>query len=89
MSTISHLFKKQMGQSVPAYILALRLDHARRLLRETNLTVNRISDALGFCNPNYFCRCFKDRFGLSPSRWRRDSLSPGANRPSSVSEESP
>ena len=74
VSTISHLFKKQMGQSVPAYILALRLDHAKRLLRETGLAVNQISDALGFCNPNYFCRCFKNSFGVSPSRWRQDTL---------------
>ena len=71
VSTISHLFKRQMGQSVPAYILTLRLDHARRLLRETGLTVGQISDTLGFCNPNYFCRCFKNSCGLSPSQWRR------------------
>lgn len=88
VSTISHLFKKQMGQSVPAYILALRLDHARRLLRETGLTVNQISDALGFCNPNYFCRCFKNSFGISPSQWRRDALTPGTARSPSPSEES-
>lgn len=73
VSTISHLFKRQMGQSVPAYIQTLRMDHARHLLRETGLTVNQISDALGFCNPNYFCRCFKNRTGQSPSQWRKNA----------------
>lgn len=71
VSTISHLFKKQMGQSIPAYLQQLRLENARRLLRETTLSVGQISDTLGFCNPYYFCSVFRQSTGSSPSVWRK------------------
>lgn len=70
VSTISHLFKRQMGQSVPAYLQVLRLNHAKRMLSETELSISAISDAVGFCTANYFCTVFKQTIGLSPSAWR-------------------
>lgn len=69
-STISHLFKRQMGQSVPAYLQTLRLNNAKRLLAETDLSVSAIADAVGFCTANYFCTSFKQETGCSPSAWR-------------------
>lgn len=71
VSTLSHLFKKQMGESVPAYLQNLRLKNARQLLKETTLTISQISDTLGFCNPNYFCTLFRRETGCSPSAWRQ------------------
>lgn len=73
VSTLSHLFKKQMGQSLPAYLQQLRLKNAQKLLRETSLPVSQISDTLGYCNPNYFCTQFRRSVGCSPSAWRHNA----------------
>jgi len=63
-------FKERTGQSPAAYHLALRLDRARHLLKETDLSVRRISDRLGFKTQNHFSALFKRKTGLSPSAFR-------------------
>lgn len=73
VSTLSHLFKKQMGQSLPTYLQQLRLKNAKKLLSGTSLPVSQISDTLGYCNPNYFCTQFKKSVGCSPSVWRKNA----------------
>lgn len=63
-------FKAQTGITCIEYINALRLDHAAILLKGTNSAVNEISANCGFSDPNYFSRCFKEKYGVSPSKWR-------------------
>lgn len=79
-STLSHIFKKQIGKSIPAYVRELRIENAQRLLLNTQLSVGQISDALGFCNSNYFCSMFKAETDLSPSEFRRANQSSGRCR---------
>jgi two-component system response regulator YesN len=45
---------------------------ARRLLRETDLTVNEIGRSVGFPNDNYFIKTFKKWSGQTPGAYRRD-----------------
>ena len=70
VSTLSHLFKQKMNVSIRQYIKNLRLSQAKRLLRDTELPVNAISDVLGYGNPNYFCNVFRWENGLSPTMFR-------------------
>lgn len=63
-------FKDRTGQSPSAYHLRLRLDHAKHLLKETDLSVRRISERLGFKTQNHFSALFKRKTGLSPSAFR-------------------
>ncbi len=51
--------------------LALRLSHAKRLLKYSTLNVTEISFAVGFSDANYFSNVFKRREGLSPLAYRR------------------
>lgn len=71
VSTLSHLFKKESGQSICEYITALRLKEAHWLLRQSTLSVTEISDSLGFCNSAYFSKVFKNAFKLSPTQLRK------------------
>ena len=73
VSTLSHLFKKETGTSISQFLANLRIERGKVLLRDTELTVSQISDALGFCNANYFCRIFKENTGCSPSAYRREN----------------
>lgn len=72
VSTLSHLFKKETGVSISQFLGNLRIERGKALLRDTELTVSQISDALGFCNANYFCRMFKETVGCSPSAYRKE-----------------
>ena len=58
--------------NVSAYINALRLEHASRLLTsQPDMDIQQIAAASGFSSHRYFSTCFKQRFGLSPTDYRR------------------
>lgn len=70
VSTLSHLFKQKMGVSIRRYLHDLRMADAKRLLRDTELPINAVSDLLGYGNPNYFCNVFRGETGTAPTRFR-------------------
>lgn len=72
VSTLSHLFKKETGRSIPEYLRYLRIQNAKQLLSGTGLSISQIADALGICNANYFCQIFKEDTGHTPSDYRRN-----------------
>lgn len=73
ISTLSHMFKKELGISVREYIRDLRMADAMRMLSNTDLPINSISDMLGYGNPNYFCNVFSQQMGCSPTDYRQKS----------------
>ena len=70
------LFKKEYGVSPQEYLIALRIEKAKRLLsrRDEKFSVKTISASVGFENPLYFSRCFHQRVGCSPSEYRKSVL---------------
>jgi AraC-like DNA-binding protein len=68
---LSHLFKTATGESLTEYTQRSRLERAKDLLKDSELSVKEISWACGFSEESYFIRKFKDRFGLSPGLYRR------------------
>jgi AraC family transcriptional regulator len=65
------LFKSAMGVSPSRYHINLRLDAARRLLRETKKSVVTVALAVRYTNPSHFAQLFRRETGLSPSDYRR------------------
>src|SRR4051812_36933005 len=63
----SRVFKRTVGQSPKSLVTELRIDHARQLLIDSDLTISEISDNLGFDNVAYFPRLFRAKLRLSPS----------------------
>lgn len=51
-----------------AFIRRKRLEHAKKLLRTTDMTIPEISDAVGFSDYNYFLRVFRAEYGMSPRK---------------------
>lgn len=64
-------FRLLTGQPPYHYLLACRLEEARRRLAESGHNVTRIAMDLGFCAPQHFSCQFKKAFGTTPSAWRR------------------
>lgn len=69
-SRLAHLFKAQVGRSIVATLLDIRLRQAARLLLFTSLTVDEVAQQVGFQSNFYFSRRFKQHYGLSPSAYR-------------------
>jgi len=67
----NRLFKNAMGISPSRYHITLRMEEARRLLRETKKSVLEIALDVGYANPSHFAQLFRRLTGLSPSDYRR------------------
>lgn len=67
----NRLFKRAVGIPPSQYQIKLRIDAARRLLRETEMTVVTIANEVGYSNPSHFSRIFRKDTGFSPSDYRR------------------
>lgn len=66
----SRLFKQYTGENFVGYLQNLRLEKAKRLLRETDWHVNEIARC-GFTDDKHFLKVSKLSGGVSPSEWHR------------------
>lgn len=69
----SYLFKREVGISVWTYLTELRLDKAKKLLKETNLKNYEVSSQVGYENPSYFSMLFKSYESMTPSEYRKQN----------------
>lgn len=69
---LSRLFKKSTKKNLSQYIRQVRMEKASELLRTTNLKVIDIGIAVGYPNYSYFCQSFREYYGKSPEKYRRE-----------------
>ncbi len=67
----SNLFRSEVGMSFSDYLIQVRVENAKTLLRRFDLSVEAISKKCGFNSLAHFSRTFKDRCGLSPLKFRK------------------
>ena len=67
----SNLFRSEVGMSFSDYLIQVRIENAKSLLRRFDLSVEAISKKCGFNSLAHFSRTFKDRCGLSPLKFRK------------------
>jgi AraC family transcriptional regulator len=65
-SYFSRLFKQSTGLSPHQYVIQDRVDRAKQLLRQRELSIAEISDCLGFTHQSHFSHHFKRLVGSSP-----------------------
>jgi AraC-like DNA-binding protein len=68
------LFKKHFNDSVKHFIITKRLEKAQDLLLNSDKSVEDIAYETGFSDYNYFIRVFRSSIGISPLKYRKDSL---------------
>ncbi|MFC3745931.1 response regulator [Paenibacillus sp. GCM10012306] len=69
----SSIFKKEMKMTFVNYLLQIRLEAAKELLRSTELKAFEIAEKIGFADPNYFSFCFRKKYGLSPKEYKNSA----------------
>jgi LacI family transcriptional regulator len=73
-STMDRRFIRILGYSPKDEILRVRLNRAKQLLAETDLSLARIAEKVGLEHVEHFSRIFKNRVGMTPSDFRTQSL---------------
>ncbi|WP_319559904.1 response regulator [Marispirochaeta sp.] len=75
VSHLSRLFRQELGMSILDFLTRLRMDEAKKLLREGEMQISCIAEEVGFQDPNYFSRVFRRDTGLSPREYRLSAKS--------------
>ncbi len=76
--SVSHLhreFRSQLGITPMAWLAATRAEVAASLLLQTDRPVGWVGAQVGWSDPNYFSRCFRRAYGVSPSTYRQRNAS--------------
>lgn len=71
--TLTMHFKAEYGMTIMEYVMKKRMDKAKQLLLNSELSIREIAEECGFADNEYFCRCFKKALGSAPTVWRRDN----------------
>lgn len=74
-SSLNRRFKEETGVTISNYIDDLVFMKAEKMLLKTDLSLSKISAILGFCDQFYFSRRFKERYGITPSQYRKMQIS--------------
>lgn len=67
-------FKQECGCSILAYLMEIRVEHAKVLLAETDKLIMEVACEAGFENPGYFISVFKKLVGMTPKVYREKQM---------------
>ena len=68
---LNRVFKKSRGITIHQAVINERMRVARKLLRETDLSVNAIASEVGYADRSRFCTAFKKNTGIPPLEYRK------------------
>ncbi len=68
---LSGVFIQETGIGISRYIKNVRMEKAREFLRDTNMKVSDICGKVGYTNLSYFCRSFRNEYGVTPDQYRK------------------
>lgn len=71
---LSRLFSATIGISFSEYVANARINKAKFLLSSSDMTVEEVSDALGYYDSCYFIRQFKKITGISPGKYKKEKI---------------
>lgn len=70
MNYFSEYFREKTGETFSQFVIRSRMEEAKRMLMSPEVKVQDIADRLGYENPRYFSRAFKQLVGMTPKEYR-------------------
>lgn len=70
---LKHGFRQVFGTTVFGYLQACRMERAKQLLAESQLSIAMIAHTVGYASQSRFCHAFKQRYGMTPIACRKTS----------------
>lgn len=71
---LSTQFKKETGMSFTETVRRYRIDRIKELLLQSGLKLNQIADMVGYSDPKYMSKVFKEEVGMLPAEFRKENL---------------
>lgn len=71
---LNKLFKKYTGKTIMEYVIDVRINQAKVLLKQSNKSINEIAREVGYSDRSYFSKSFKKEVGITPSEYRRMNI---------------
>ncbi len=68
---VSRLLRASINMTFKEYLLQLRMEAAKQLLRD-NLTISATAERVGYFNISHFIKCFKSCVGVTPGEWKKN-----------------
>lgn len=68
---LSTYFKRKMQEGFSEYLNRVRIEKACELLKSTPYSIAQVSEMVGYSDPSYFTRIFKNQTGRTPTQWKR------------------
>ncbi|GAB2568737.1 response regulator transcription factor [Gracilibacillus alcaliphilus] len=68
---LGQLFKKTYGIYFKDYLLQVRIEKAKKVLRQSDMRIYEVAEKVGFGSPDYFVTQFEKKVGLTPSKYRQ------------------
>jgi AraC family transcriptional regulator of arabinose operon len=68
---MNRLFKREVGTTIYNYLISKKIETAKRMLLDTQLTISDIGYKLGYVDPHYFSNLFHSKTGVRPSDFRK------------------
>ena len=78
-SRFRHLFKEDTGRTISEYLRERRLERVEFLLRTTFLSIKEVMSEAGATSMTHFVSYFKERYGVSPTAYRKSLANFGKN----------
>lgn len=79
-SQLYRRLKPLIRQSPAQYIKFVRLQKAKELLEQTDISIGEAAFRTGFVSQSHFTRAFQQQFGINPSEYRRNRLKPASHQ---------
>lgn len=70
---ISRIFTEEFGISPKEYILQQRIEHAKKILVNSSVSLKEIANLLHFYDVHHFCNCFRRIVGMAPGTYRKEN----------------
>ena len=74
-SYLGRVFKKNTGESFSDFLLKIRMNKARQLLKTTEVPIYEVARLVGFSDANYFCMKFQTIVGMTATHYRKTKTS--------------
>ena len=79
-SYLTRVFRERTGCTPMEFHNRTRCEAAKEMLKNPELSVSYISDTVGYSTQAHFSRVFKEQYGVSPARYRKERSEKGADR---------
>ena len=67
-------FKRETGRTIRQYLTDVRVEQARRLLRQSSCKVSDVCSQVGYKDTDYFVRVFREATGMTPNEYRKSGV---------------